>query len=118
MKFGKEKFGNECCDEHENFKQKEPPATTCHPERSEGSQREEPLQTTTRALLLSLSTFNCRLSTRLYRFTRKSRPVISAGAARPSTPSIVGAISRNDPPACNGVDASSLTRMNGTGFSV
>src|ERR1700677_2414264 len=117
MKFGKEKFGNECCDEHENFKQKEPPATTCHLSEAKDLSVKL-LQTTTRALLLSLSTFNCRLSTRLYRFTRKSRPVISAGAARPSTPSIVGAISRNDPPACNGVDASSLTRMNGTGFSV
>src|ERR1700722_9207477 len=71
------------------------------PKVGEGSQREGLLHNQTRAFLLS--TFNCRLWTRLYRFTRKSRPVISAGAGCPNTPSIVGAMSRSEPPGCNGV---------------
>lgn len=49
---------------------------------------------------------------------RRSRPVISIGSATPSTPSIVGAISRSEPPGANRVWPSSVSKINGTGFVV
>ena len=49
---------------------------------------------------------------------RKSLPLISPGAVSPITPSNVGAISRNAPPARNFNLSSSVTNTNGTGFVV
>ena len=70
-------------------------------ERNEESQSEEILQSTTRALLLSLSTFNCRLSTRSTASSANPGRSCPRAARSPSTPSIVGAISLQAPrPAC------------------